>query len=401
MTLVSHTSHAASGFQDRTSTRAFANLTVGQVVNAKVLRKLDEQHYMVSLRGETREARAEHALPVGESIAVVVVDASENLQLRRVEPELAQGNGSTSDLSISTLAERSDLHAQARFYKCDIDPRELRVLQDAMNASNDPKGMMLSGLFLNKNGVTIEPQLLHQLYATQFPRITSDRARDLTDAVQQESTIANLAQSLRAAVESHSAEKSGIAGTQVRMQHDVDLAATLNAAATADIMTSPPAVTTDSGSTADHGEGRRDGSSALHELLSDVDVNGLGVRYGMLPVLINGELVELELVMFKHRQKEGDAEPIKRLMMSIHTEAMGTVSISAEALNSRLLVNISASSVEHAETLGAYSQDVKALAERFGWAVESVAYEVKPQSVTLARRVIEHSIRQGVIDHVW
>jgi len=401
MTTVSNATHPAAGFDARSNTRGFANLTSGQVVNAKVLRKLDEQHYVVSLRGEVREARTDKALPVGESIDVVVVSASDKLQLRRIDQDIASGD--QADISIAKFGEKITLLDQAQFYKREIDARELRVLQKAMDASEDSAGMMVSGFFLNKHGIAIEPNLLDQLYSLQ-KGVPFSTAADIPSAtLQEQTTVADLAQSLRHSVDSHFSELVGpaVARQNAQAQNEVVTTASTEPDAQANLII-PSAGSEASDGSMDNQQGDRHlEASAIHQLLNQVDANGLGARYGTLPVLINGELVELELVMFKHQQKEGDVEPIKRLMMSIHTRSMGTISVSAEALNQRLLVNISAPSVEHAETLGAYSQDVKQLAERFGWIVDSVAYEVRPHGVSLARRVMEHSIRQGVIDHVW
>lgn len=399
MTAVSNSTHAASGLDASANTRGFANLTAGQVVNAKVLRKLDEQRYVVSLRGEVREAKAEKALPVGESIDVIVVSNVDGLQLRRMSSQ--QVPVASVDLSISALEDKTNLLDQAKFYKCEMTSSELRVLQKAMDVSDDAVGLMMSGFFLNKRGIAIEPQLLEQLHVLQ-KATTFSGDRDTPPAALRQTSIADLAQSLRWPVDPRTGEVVSLATVRQRDLSQPEAANNVSVESDVQINLTVPAHAETSGGSAEDQQGNRQPEAfALHQILNDVDANGLGVRYGTLPVLVNGELVELELVMFRHQQKQGDVEPIKRLVMSIHTQSMGTIAISAEALNQRLLVNISSSSVEHAETLGAYSEDVKQLAERFGWIVDSVAYEVRPHSKTLARRVMEHSVRQGVIDHVW
>ena len=247
---------------------------------------------------------------------------------------------------------------------------------------------------------------MQQLSTVQLPKeaanLVLNGAKDQEHA-QQPLTVGGLAQAMRAVVDTHAGEAASL--TMVKATKAGD-GKTLLSEVMQDTGTTQSPLLQEQQSAQnfnhDNTDQRNPASlTALHELLSDVDASGLGVRYGTLPALINGELVELELVLFKQRQTETGVEPIKRLVMSIHTQSMGTVWVSAESLNQRLLVNISAQTVEHAEALGSYAHDVKALAERLGWAVESVAYEVKPLGTSLAKKVMEHSIRQGVIDHVW
>jgi len=410
MTAVSLATHPGVAYHGQVNGRAFKELTTGQIINVQVLRKVDEQHYVVALRGEVKEVQADHSLPVGQTIDAAVVSTTGRIELRQVAADRSNQDSVNMEVNagatpLANALDEANVASQAQFYKCDLSNAELRTLQRAVNSSADPTATMLAGLFLNKRGIKIEPESLRQLMTLQL----NEGTEAVKNAVAQKEiepvlTVGDLAQAMRSVVDMHAGEIANV--VNLRETRGMGLSVDTSSPDVDAMQSSPMLLMAEQQSTGganqDEGDSRKPiTTSALHDLLSDVDTTGLGVRYGTLPVLINGELVELELVMFKHRQKETGAEPVKRLVMSIHTQSMGTVSISAESLDQRLLLNISAPTVEHAETLGAYAQDVKTLAQRFGWTVNSVAYDVKPHGVTLARKVMEHSVRQGAIDHVW
>ena len=409
---VSHALQHTTPFHGQVNSRGFSEFAAGQIVSVKVLRRLDEQHYVVELRGQTREVQSEHALPVGDTIDAVVVSAADKLELRQLTGDLANPkNAAQAPLASLAIENQTDIVAQANFYKCKLDKLDLRTLQKAVETAKEPSNMVLAGLFLSKRGMPVDPLMLQQLYAVQTAPATAMASVPATPDLQQNNkeaastlTVADLAQAMRTVVEIHAGEMmASVAAAAKKTETNVTTAVVsdldeVNASSLTMQMHG-----TDVDDVEQNGDNNRKPASisALHDLLSDVDANGLGVRYGTLPVLINGQLVELELMLVKHRPKETDAEPVKRLVMSIHTQGLGTVSITAEALNEHLLINISAEKTEYAETLGNYANDVRALAERFGWSLQSVAYDVKTHSAKLAQRVMEHSIRQGVIDHVW
>lgn len=414
MTTIADSLHTSAPFHSQTSARGFSDFAAGEIVSAKVMEKLNERHYVVLLRGEVREVQSENHLQVGANINAVVVSVADKLVLRQVPiPSLTKGDPESAALIKSSLLSLTpdkvnDVATQADFYKLKLSNPERRLLQVAVNSSNDPDRMMLAGLFLSKRGLPIEPVALNQLYAVQqqsnnLKDIVFDKTRDAAIVSEGGSTtLGALAQAMRLVIDARSGEMSRIANSR-NPQIDIHVEKETAPSGT-DATTSLPLSMNDQRAAGDTtGDGKQNPRmlNELHELLSDIGPNGLGVRYGTLPVLINGELVELELVMFKHRQQQSDPTPIQRLVMSIHTDALGTVSITAESLNQRLLVTISAETTDHAETLGTYAGDVRALAERLGWTVESVAYDVRSQNVKLAQRVMQHAVRQGVIDHVW
>jgi len=334
-----------------------------------------------------------------------VVSTTDKLELQQIsslsDTQSTQMPAGGSQTSLSNAADVSDVAAQASFYKSNLTSSELAILQQAVDAASDKEVMTLSGLFLNKRGVSISTASLQQLYALQQGKITTVGTQDLEDSKPQTffaPTVSELGRLFKGLLHSDKQTSSSQAvtddssaesGNVQQLQSNSSMAGAIAAQVFA-------------GSGQDAGQKNDQQSQRwLLELMNDADAIGNGVRYGTVPVLVDGKLIELELVMFQHRQADNGNEPIRRLTMSINTSTLGTVSITAEGLNNRLLVNISADSTDHVEALGGYASEVRELAARFGWNVDTLTYQVQSKSQTLARRVVEYVVRQGAIDHVW
>lgn len=368
----------------------------GQMVSIKVQQRLDEQHYVVVLRGESRKVAAEKPLPVGETIDAIVVRAAEKLELRQVAAG-ATTTRADSPVMRQCIPNETDLVAMASFHKCELTLTDRTILQAAVDHARTPADMVMAGLFLNKRGLPLQPALLNALYALQGGAVNGGILLESVRATRVEAqpiTIRSLAQVFAQVLEID----SDLAGKE-----PTDASIETNAECSLDSSEGGIALTLggDQRSAPDTSAGKHESRNVLARLLRDGDADGTGMRYGTLPLLIDGRLVELELVLLQQRQRESEPQPLRRLVMSIHTATLGIVEITAEALGNRLLIRISGETTDHAQAMAAYAAEVRTLAERFGWRPESVGYEVRTSGGRLARQVIEHTVRQGSIDHVW
>ena len=370
---------------------------VGQTVNIKVQQRLDEQHYLAVMRGEVRKVYSERPLPVGETVDTVVVSVVDKLELRQIASESKSSMPAPDTQIVAKPTDYSDMRSVARFYRCNFTASELTTLQSAVDRAPNAEQMALAGLILNKRGIAVQPALLNALYDMQSG---THFLQGLSESVDVERltqapfpTVAGLGQLMRQALQ----EQASV-GQKDHDQPDtsMDIDAPTDTLSRGESIVGAPIQT----SSQDAGGDDRP-RQQIFQLLNDLDTEGMGVRYGTLPVLIDGRLVELELVMFHQPPRDSLAAPLRRLVMSVHTNTLGTVQIAAEALNHRLMIKISSESLEHTEALATYVDEVSDLVRRFGWSLESVGYEVRTEGGRLAQRVIEHGVRQGVIDNVW
>jgi len=111
--------------------------------------------------------------------------------------------------------------------------------------------------------------------------------------------------------------------------------------------------------------------------LPDISRHGLaekntaetGYRYGSLPVLVSGQLVELDLVRVRPRP---GAEPnnSRRLVMTLDIASLGPVEIKAERSGARLTITFAGRPIDGDEELAAYEADVRELIARLNWQIE-------------------------------
>jgi hypothetical protein len=117
-----------------------------------------------------------------------------------------------------------------------------------------------------------------------------------------------------------------------------------------------------------------------------------------LPLLVGGQLIELDLVMFRERDGQAKRGALRRLVMTLDTTHFGRVHVEARAVDSRLMVKMSAASSDAVEVLSAYGADVRAAIERLGWGVDDIRYEITAPHAGAAQSVVHHVLSAGTVD---
>jgi len=96
-------------------------------------------------------------------------------------------------------------------------------------------------------------------------------------------------------------------------------------------------------------------------------------HYGTLPMLVAGQLVELDL--YSVSSKEGGAsDSVRRLILSLSNGGAAATRVTAEASEGRLKVSLAGSEGAAPEVLDEQVRAVGDLAARLGWQFESVDY---------------------------
>jgi hypothetical protein len=144
--------------------------------------------------------------------------------------------------------------------------------------------------------------------------------------------------------------------------------------------------------------GTRDDAQRAQRLLNLQDEGSVAWRYGTLPLLVGGQLVELDLVMFREREPQAARGGLRRLVMTLDTTHFGRVRVEARAVDSRLIVRLSAATADAIDTLSAYGSDVRGALEQLGWSVDDVRYEIDAPNAGAAHAVVQHVLSSGTVD---
>ena len=122
-----------------------------------------------------------------------------------------------------------------------------------------------------------------------------------------------------------------------------------------------------SGAGATHdGEGEDPQDSSPDDLATD---GTSGRHYGTFPLIVSGELLELEFVALHAGAAQPASAAVRRIFLSMRPPGMGRVELTAQNLGDRVTVRLAGQAAEG----GTAVVDVAALLQRLGWG----AYPVK------------------------
>lgn len=358
----------------------------GQGVTVFVQRSLGGPYYLATLDGRAGQAVASSVpLKAGTQLRAVVVSAGARLELKLLDttggPTLVVGDpdpdagGLEADADEQAVAAPTALESQldtlnAR-YGVPLTNGDHDRLKAAMKTVAEPRNMALAGLYLARLGLPLTPASLHALYKAQADSPGSQATAP---------TPLNLSALLQ--------------GLTPRAQ-----SATLEACVDSmDLGLNRPG-------TVGGGDEQRDRSDpgTDRELARDLLNVPVGVavarHYGTVPVLISGQLVELQFVALQHRETPREPNPVRRLCMTLATSALGRLQIAAQAQGNRLSITFTSDSTHATEALATHAHEVRELVGRLGWQVDSVVYSTGQPSGA-AQTAMTHALLDNTMDQL-
>lgn len=393
---------------------AFERLSVGQIVNVHVLRRFDVHRYLVSIDGHAHHVESASTLTVGSRGHATVAALGEKLELRIEElqpgsPPAEQSETDAADGGLQAPAEpaRQVVTELENRYRIALDAAERGELAAAVAASTHPETMARGGLFLSRLGAPFTSSNVEALYAAQVGRRAGapppvESLSDLTALAAaliagDAAALESMQQVLMDALNGPDSVAAGIEGDAGAAATQGESGAELSSGGTG----------SDAGW---HGadSDRRDErqpqdarENLARWLLNLQDGGALAHRYGSLPVLVGGQLVELDLVLFHQRPRDGaPREPLRRLVMTLRTETFGALQVMAEAHDNRLVISFTGRSATDTDALAEHGTEVRRLVERLGWSVESVGYSFDPLQARAASQVVRHVLDAGSVDRL-
>ncbi|HEU4653035.1 MAG TPA: flagellar hook-length control protein FliK [Steroidobacteraceae bacterium] len=358
---VANVSHAASaGTLTRHEQQARQNrhFSPGDQVLLRIVRKLDSRHYVGVLGNEQHVIESTVELSVGSRVQAAVAATGEKLELRYVGVEAAPETGSTETATGGGL-----IAALENKFATSFTGEQRQQLEKALSKAGDANAMALGGVFLNKLALPIDIESLTTVHDEQVwtTPATGHSAATLSRAIHtggDETEI--LAEHLRAALDAASAPMS---------------APVQGAVASA---------------TNDFANDDQDARRSARELLNVQDDGSVTYAYGVLPLMIGDQLVELDLAYFRERRDTQATDGMRRMVMTFSTRNLGRIEVLAQSIGDRLAIDMKTDAAASSDVLASHAEQVRDLVARLGWQIDSVSYSFNPNGLRAARHIVDH-----------
>ena len=359
---ISDLSHAASVIpsaanrREQPSRRPFHRLSVGQMLDLKVLQKIADGRFLVQFDGGKHIVEAAMALRAGSTLRATVAEIGERLELKYVDAPIAPTeralDAPAHDDQTETDEDSALLDDLQQQYDVVLSYEDRRSIATAMQGAAEPMQMANAGLFLGKLLQPIGDEALQAIYGalSWSPRTTAapSTATDVSALLEQ---------------------------------------------------------FPNAGAVSDFGESMADslapGDRKLAEqLLNEQDEGSMAYSFGTVPLLIADQLVELDVVMFRERNKQDPQTAVRRLVMTLRTETLGRVEVMAQAFGQRLTIALTAESASASDALAKHADEVRELVGRLGWQVEVIRYDVDTERARAADHIVRHVLSAGTVDYM-
>ena len=271
-------------------------------------------------------------------------------------------------------------------YQARLEPAEWSALQRLAARGPAPEQAALAGLVLHKVGLQIAPELFRAVHAA----LAKPEAEALFALPAQALSLAAVAG----------------AGRSARAEQDaVPALAAWLARALADV---PEARLRESRDDDDMLDADGGGDADLARWILNAQTGGsVTQRVATLPLLLDGELVELDIALFAQnddagREPKPDAIRHRELVFALTTEALGRIEVRALLANGHLRLRIAADSPATTERLAEHAETLEAGLQHIGWQVDEQRYESRVGSAAggVLASVVEHLISPGSVSRL-
>lgn len=344
-----------------------SHLTMGQIIKGRVLRHLESGRYTVQISGEEKVVDSSVPLKTGELLYGRVVGLGEHVELERVHVPQAMPSSllDAPALIASDVFPRVTAEQVVQIfteYGASLSEKDASVLNQVLRASPSIEPTIYAGLLLAKLGLPFTPERLEALTRT----FTADPRQPLF----------NERMAIYLSIQPDDSAQP-VTNAKNNSDNDGDFARLL-----ADIADSSARDTTTAseGDDTEH-EGSRDTNKEPglgYELLNLQVEGAMGHRVATVPLVIDGELIEVNIGLIDQREARQDqtATSHRRLVFTLNTEELGTVAVDGTLTGEHIQLRFH---VEHADALDALQEHtamLKQALQQGGFAVDAIRHEV-------------------------
>jgi hypothetical protein len=357
-----------------------SRLTLGQIIKGRVLRSYEGQRHLVDFGGHEKVVDSAVPLKPGETFRGRVIGLGEQVQLHKLPADAAAVLPETPLPQMPGDSESESLSALFARYRVDLPPNVVEAAVAATGRLRPEPLAHLAALVLAKLSLPLQAALIRALHAHLVGAMAADPARDALHL----DTAAPVATRLESAVPALAAllgsQLSGVdnrrAGAQGGGEGD------------------PPG----------GGNERRRSLLDPGRHILNIQAGGrIAHRLGLLPLVVDGRLLELEVALFDEASDGADdlaaAPRHRQIVIALETAHLGRVEIRASLAGNSMKLTLATPSAESTQALALHAAHLTKALETLGFQVDGQRYDtqapVSPGGPL--RSTIDHIVNPGSV----
>jgi hypothetical protein len=385
---------------------AFADtLSIGQILQGRVLRGYDENRYLVAFGGDERVVDSAIPLTTGEILYGRVVGLGDRVELQRMYGNSQEKSSQRESAAVeprpplSATVSGSAIDNVLQRYRIELTDADRATLMRAARTAADPEAMGLAGAMLSKLGLPQTSVLLEAMYRAQLSVGTAPSAADQTQRESIPQVVASWGQSAELQASSIR-QLADLVGSILdkKIEAEAPRASTSDPSqATSGFQAIQYSTTRRQTDLLADEDARRKVQESLAARILNAQTGGVVAhRSGLLPLLVGGKLVEVSFALFEQRRPANQAQGLqhRQVLFSLNTPQMGRVDVLARITGAHVRVQITTGSEESTSQTARYADLLKGTLSESGWNVDEVAYGTRTENPhnAVVRSVIEHVV---------
>jgi hypothetical protein len=374
-----------------------SKLTIGQVIEAKVMRHHEGGRYSVNFNGQEKIVDSANPLRLGELIQGRVKSLGQQIEIQRVNTAVDQYKEQSAAKTINEthlFSQKNDrpLNQIKAFFtqnQSSLSSAELLVVRNLIGKVYPLNVIAMSALAVKKAGieVTREPvvavakSLVGDFSENKNTSIISHAAilaveHNVVDSLVDPLLIKELADEIK--------QYAHLAGND---DSHVDLSESASTSTSDD----PP---------------EQSNRYLADWLLNVQDDSSMNHRLMTFPIWMGNKLIEIRMAFFdqdKSRRNEQDIDvQYKRAVFTVDFECLGSVVISAVMHGVRMSLNVASEKSDTTDYIAQHMGNLKKTVETMGWVVEQLEYATVSVSELEAatEAVVKHYISKDSVSRL-
>ena len=371
-------------------------LTVGQILKARVLRQFGQGRYELDFAGHSRVVDSAVPLSVGDLLHGKVVGLGERVVIERTQLERANADSAAGQRASDTvrhadalrqgMAGASPKGEQSRIVDVALRSRAARLAAK----SAQPELVWRAAAYVSRVGIVLDDARLRRFSALlgQEERLALSRA----EAAHFEalSPVSDVGHGSDVALTEQLASWLQDSGTASAGEPDP-------APGDAQGYVGAGLSTVADDDDFDNEDGKEGGDDAwMARLLNAQTGASFQHRYQLLPVVIDGKLLEFDVALFDHAADDRHADThSRRICMRIDTPS-GAVDVQAAVVGDRVRLTMSSRNAALVDTLEHAASSLGSALGDLGWMLERADYvdDLAGDAAPPARAIVEHVLEQ-------